>query len=186
VVIGRWDAGFQQVVDELTRRAIPVEFVDVTSWRPERPRNRAGGIILAVAGTLFTKLNDGWNAEPNAPDPAVVVEDADVLLYFDLNPFQFPQFEDGQRAHLRFVGAWRCRLGATNDEGWYRGQCRFSGLAPAWGEFYEVVGDLLLGRCPDDWQYVTREPAKNLRHFLFYLRDGTFECDARTYSFDLG
>lgn len=139
-----------------------------------------------MAATTFTKLNDGWNAEPNAPDAAVVVEGTDVLLYFDLNPFQFPQFGEGQRAHLRFVDASRYRLGATNDEGWYRGQCRFSRLVPAWGDFYEVVGDLLLGQCPDDWRYVTRGPTENPRHFLFYLRDHTFECDARKYNLDLG
>jgi hypothetical protein len=115
--------------------------------------NELRGALCTVA-TTFTKLNDGWNAEPNAPDAAVVVEGADVLLYFDLNPFQFPQFEEGQRAHLRFVDSWRYRLGSTNDEGWFRGQCRFSGLAPAWAEFY--------------------------------LRDDTFECDARAFRLDLG
>jgi hypothetical protein len=45
----------------------------------------------------------------------------------------------------------RYRLGNTNDEGWYRGQCRFSKLAPAWGEFYEVEGDPLMDKAPDDW-----------------------------------
>jgi hypothetical protein len=29
-------------------------------------------------------------------------------------------------------------LGRTNDEGWYLGQCRFSKVAPTWGEFYHV------------------------------------------------
>jgi hypothetical protein len=77
-------------------------------------------------------------------------------------------------------------LGATNDEGWYRGQCRFSRLAPSWGEFYEVAGDLLLSKCPNDWRYVSQEPGRALRHFLFYLRDETFECDARAYALDLG
>ncbi len=57
------------------------------------------------------------------------------------------------------------------------GQCRFSREAPAWGEFYEVLGDRKLEQCPSDWQRVgeSREPG---RHFLFYLRDGTFECEA--------
>lgn len=142
--------------------------------------------MITPVKTVFTKLNEGWNAEPNAPDANVVVDGADVLLYFDLNPFQFPQFEEGQRAHLRFEDAWRYRLGATNDEGWYHGQCRFSRLAPAWGEFYEVVGDLLLSKCPDDWRYVAPKPGEKLRHFLFYLRDDTFECDARAYRLDLG
>jgi hypothetical protein len=135
--------------------------------------------------TSFTKLNEGWNAEPNAPDPSVVIDGGDVVLDFYLNPFQFPAFAEDQRANLRFVGAWRYRLGSTNDEGWYMGQCRFSKVAPKWGEFYEVSGDLRLTQCPADWRYVTSEPPTKLRHFLFYLRDETFECDAREYTLDL-
>jgi len=30
--------------------------------------------------THCRQLNDGWNAEPNAPDPAVRVEHGDVVL----------------------------------------------------------------------------------------------------------
>jgi len=100
-------------------------------------------------------------------------------------PFQYPSFAEDQRARLRFTDAWRYRLGSTNDEGWFRGQCRFSKVAPKWGEFYEVTGDLLLNKCPADWQYMMGEPDEVLRHFLFYLRDETFECDARGYVLDL-
>jgi hypothetical protein len=103
-----------------------------------------------------------------------------VILGFYLNPFQFSEFAEEQRPQLRFPGAWRYRLGSTNDEGWYRGQCRFSAVAPAWGEFYEVTGDLRLSECPSDWKYVRNQPAGLLRHFLFYLRDETFECDAQS------
>jgi hypothetical protein len=42
----------------------------------------------------------------------------------------FPEFAEDQRAQLRFTGAWRYRLGSPNDEGWYRGQCRFSASPP--------------------------------------------------------
>ena len=133
----------------------------------------------------FTKLNDGWNAEPNAPDPKIVVDGSDVALEFYLNPFQFPSFREDQRGRLRFKDAWRYRLGATNDEGWYEGQCRFGTLAPAWGDFYELTGDLRLIKGPRDWVVLRREPDEPLRHFLFYLRDQTFEADARGYVLDL-
>ena len=63
------------------------------------------------------------------------------------------------------------------------GQCRFSKVAPAWGEFYEVFGDLRLERCPSDWHEVGR-PQPSGRHFLFYLRDSTFECDADDWSLE--
>jgi hypothetical protein len=89
----------------------------------------------------FTKLNDGWNAEPNAPEATVTVRDDTVVLEFYANPFAYSGFEEGDRLRLVFTGATRYRTGPTNDEGWWRGQCRFGRAAPAWGELYEVLGD---------------------------------------------
>lgn len=135
-----------------------------------------------MALTTFKKLNTGWNAEPNAPDPRVRVVDQTLSLTFLLNSFQFP-FEEGSVGELVFSNCWRYRLGPTNDEGWYLGQCRFSQLAPAWGEFYEVEGDLMLG---DQLTWTTLAPPRpSSRHFLFYLRDETFECDAEDWSFSV-
>jgi hypothetical protein len=134
--------------------------------------------------TTFQQLNQGWNAEPNAPEPRVQVAGRDVLVTFLMNPFKFGQFGPEDIGRLRFVSCQRYRLGATNDEGWYRGQCRFSKLAPSWGEFYEVGGDLRLSECPNDW--VELAPARpDSRHFLFYFRDQTFECDAVEWSFEV-
>jgi hypothetical protein len=130
--------------------------------------------------TRFVKLNDDWNAEPNAPAPVVARSGNDVVLEFRLNPFQFKKFSEGDRGRLVFRNCWRYRLGATNDEGWYLGQCRFSKDAPSWGEFYEVQGDLKLESSPNDWVSFAPEP-QAARHFLFYLRDETFECDAQTF-----
>ena len=135
--------------------------------------------------TRFTKLNTDWNAEPNAPDPRVTVDGSDVLLHFKANPYQFPRFAEGQVLRLHFKGATRYRLGGTNDEGWYRGQCRFSGRAPAWGDFYEVGGDLRLDECPEDWVAVAASSSVDLRHFLFYLRDETFECTAVDWQLEI-
>ncbi|MEO6840868.1 MAG: hypothetical protein ABI192_08885 [Bradyrhizobium sp.] len=131
----------------------------------------------------FIKLNEGWNAEPNAPHPAVKVSAADVLLEFSLNPFRFPEFDVDDRGTLRFSACSRYRLGGTNDEGWYRDQCRYSKNAPAWGEFYEISGaDARLNE-PKDWQMIN-EDSNSSRHFLFYLRDETFECIAADWRFE--
>jgi hypothetical protein len=135
-------------------------------------------------GTTFTKLNVDWNAEPNAPDPRVMVDGVDVLLEFLANPYQFPRFAEGQRLRVRFGGAVRYRLGETNDEGWYRGQCRFSGIAPAWGEFYELAGDLKLEQVTGGWIELSPRAEGPARHFLFYLRDETFECTASAWSLE--
>lgn len=130
----------------------------------------------------FKQLNHGWNAEPNAPAPVLELDGPDLLLRFFLNPFQFKQFEEEDVGVVRFHDCSRYRLGPTNDEGWYRGQCRYSASAPAWGEFYEVMGEDLRLDEPTDWVTAIGAPYP-ARHFLFYLRDNTFECIASDWSF---
>ena len=131
----------------------------------------------------FEQLNHGWNAEPNAPAPAIMLAGSDLLLRFFLNPFQFKQFEEEDVGVLRFNDCRRYRLGPTNDEGWYRGQCRYGRSAPAWGEFYELTGEDPYLNQPTDWVTI-RQSQDTPRHFLFYLRDWTFECIASDWSFD--
>ncbi len=75
-------------------------------------------------------------------------------------------------------------MGPTNDEGWYLGKCRFSGKAPKWGEFYAVLGEAQSVRGPDDWVFIERHPGSERTHFLFYFRDGTFECLAERCSIE--
>ena len=132
----------------------------------------------ASAGTAFRKLNADWNAQPNTPNPTIRIEGKDLVLAFRPNPYGFPEYEKVKLIELIFSDCTRYRLGLTNDEGWYRGQCRFSKLAPKWGEFYEVEGDLLLSKVPDEWTEGPVEPGAQHRHYLFYFRDDTFECDA--------
>jgi hypothetical protein len=127
--------------------------------------------------TTFELLNHDWNADPNAPEPHVAADGSDLLVTFYLNAYMYPQFQEGQAARLRFTDCWRYRLGRTNDEGWYLGQCRFSGVAPAWGHFYEVSGDLKDSGSVQ-WETGPASPNQSSRHFLFYFRDDTFECDA--------
>ena len=153
--------------------------------RLEQPslHGRSRGTYAAVVppvNTAFVKLNDSWNAEPNAPMPEVRVDGSDVVLVVFANPWRFADFEEEERIELRFMNASRFRLGATNDEGWYLGQCRFSGVAPTWGEFYEVSGDLR-AELLSDWRCLRPAETED-RHFLFYLRDETFECSARDWS----
>jgi hypothetical protein len=134
--------------------------------------------------TTFTRLNDGWNAEPNAPSPEIRVEGMDVVVSFLVNPFQYPSFGPDDCGHLRFRDCQRYRLGPTNDEGWYSGQCRFSRTAPAWGEFYEVSGDLKDEQVPGGWIDGPAQSGPVTRRFLFYFRDDTFECDAADWSIE--
>jgi len=131
---------------------------------------------------VFKQMNRGWNAEPNAPSASIVQNGGDVLLRFFLNPWKFEAFSEEDEGMLRFSKVSKYRLGGTNDEGWYKGQCRYSKLAPSWGEFYEITGDDPVRDTPKDWK-VLSAPLGDERHFLFYLRDGTFEAMARDWAF---
>lgn len=133
--------------------------------------------------TTFTKLNTVWNAEPNAPYPTVKIEGNTLELYFTLNSFEFPEFTEDQKGKIEFTGVRRYRLGPTNDEGWFRGQCRFSEVAPGWGEFYLVEGNKRMEDSPNDWREIESSLAPT-NHYLFYLRDETFECEATSWKFE--
>jgi len=126
---------------------------------------------------IFHQLNDGWNAEPYTPKPLIEIQGQDLLLQFLVNAFQFTEFTEGEHGVLRFPECKRYRLGPPNDDDWYEGHCRFSKLAPDWGEFYVVQGDAALLDAPQDWR-VVMPTQQGGRHFLFYLRDNTFECVA--------
>ena len=153
---------------------------------PERDQ-RSGISAMLVAGTpalatYFKKLNEGWDAEPGAPEPHVRADEAGLTLTFFLNSQLNPQFRDYDRGELFFLNCWRYRLGHPNDEGWYKGHCRFRCLAPDWGDFYEVSGDLL-DNGPSDWVLLRPDHSRLSRHFLFYFKDETFECDADSWDF---
>lgn len=129
--------------------------------------------------TGFIHLNTNWNAEPNAPDEEVYEGPGYISLYFTANPWAYDGFDENQRLELRFHGCSKWRLGETNDEGWYSGLCRFSDKAPQWGEFYEVTGNTLSDNSPNDWQHI--EDSTGKKHFIFYLRNNTFECEADSF-----
>jgi hypothetical protein len=136
--------------------------------------------------TTFVQLNHGWNADPNSPAPEVTVVGRDVVVTFFVNAFQFPEFTEGTKATIRFKSCQRYRIGTTNDEGWYMGKCRFSKLAPRWGEFYQLAGDPDLLLAPNDWLVVQPETGSGTtEHYLFYFRDETFECVARSWEVEL-
>jgi hypothetical protein len=131
----------------------------------------------------FEKLNHGWNAQPNAPVPITRVLGSDVVVEFVLNHQAFHAFNEEEKGFLRFIEVTKYRLGATNDEGWFRGQCRYSKHAPAWGEFYEITGADEFVDLPNDWKFVNATGTAS-RHFLFYFRDETFEAICASWRFE--
>lgn len=136
----------------------------------------------AVPATQFHLLNSDWNADPNAPYPKAAVEGGDLVLRFGLNRFLFPRFTDRDIGQLRFTGCRRYRFDDANDHDWVASGWRYGKLAPDWGNFYEVTGELYPTGCPEDWTIVDDcHPGR--RHFMFQFRDETFECDADDWSF---
>ena len=132
-------------------------------------------------GIKFLKLNRNWNAEPNAPEETVTLEGLNLILEFTVNSWAYEGFEEEERAKLIFKNCYKFRVGPTNDEGWYLGQCRFGRLAPQWGEFYQIIGSSPTVVDAKDWKIVGTNKTGN--HYLFYLRDSTFECVADSFIF---
>lgn len=146
------------------------------------------------------QLGQGWVADPNAPEPQVSVEASSANVRFRsyrvvddnkpkgilraLDVFSKPgsKFEE-TRGTLRFAGCSRWRWDSTNDHEWYKadGHGRYSGVAPRWGEFYELIGP-----DPDrdavSWEEIGADTASS-RHFLYYFRDETLEFMAEDWSF---
>lgn len=127
----------------------------------------------------FTRLNEGWNAEPNAP--SLRLEHSGTTLFASMrpNPWVYPQYERVAKITVGFENCSKYRVTPINDEGWYRGQCRFSGLAPGWGEFYEISGNTRDDMVSTSW---IRMDGAGARHFHFYLRDVALEVKAQDWS----
>jgi len=130
----------------------------------------------------FLQLNDDWSAEPNAPLVEVVFEDGAANLSFLLNPWQRKTGRK-EEATVRFSKCSRWNWDATNDHAWFAGEGRYAKQAPKWGEFYEVVGEDILGG-DIDWEIVSADTL-NARHFLFYFRDETLEFIASDWSISI-
>lgn len=146
------------------------------------------------------QLGEGWVEEPNAPEPKVLVAGSSVNIRFRTWRSEkgkkasnisgwLPSFSkaapdlDETWGTLSFVGCTRWRWDGTNDHEWFKadGHGRYSGVAPHWGKFYELVGpDAIRDAVP--WEVLHLDTAQS-RHFLYYFRDETLEFMAEKWSF---
>jgi hypothetical protein len=126
----------------------------------------------------FTRLNEDWNAHPN--DAGLNLEQTDETLIARMkpNPYVYRQYEKIPEISVSFEGCTKYRVTPVNDEGWYMGQCRFSGLAPSWGEFYEILGNTRDDMDPTPWINMV---GAGTRHFHFFLKDETLEVKAKNW-----
>ncbi len=131
----------------------------------------------------FTRLNDDWNADPNGVGGLKIEQDGELLLaHMRPNRYVYREYANVSEITVCFEGCERYRVTPVNDHGWFDGQCRFSGLAPSWGAFYEVSGDTRDDMDPTPW--ITMK-GSGARHFHFYLRDETLEVKAQDWSLKL-
>ena len=132
----------------------------------------------------YIQLNKNWNAEPNAPALKLTATQEDVTLTFDLNPFLFDYIDEGDQGQLVFENVHAYRLDPTNDEGYMRGQFRYSDKELPWGEFYELPESNWSNDIPADRiELMKLDSLEAPTHFIFFFRDHTFECIADDYTF---
>lgn len=129
----------------------------------------------------FNHLNATWNAHPNDASLKVEQNGQTLQAHMRPNPYIYREYENIPAITICFEDCKRYRVTSVNDHGWYAGQCRFSGLAPSWGEFYEIFGDTRDDMDPTPW--ITME-GSGMRHFHFYLRDQTLEVKAQGWSLE--
>jgi hypothetical protein len=141
-------------------------------------------VVHTVSYMKYIKLNQNWNAEPNAPDVKLTDQGDALELCFYLNSFVFQDINEGDIGTLTFRNVHKYRLGTTNDEGYFLGQFRFTNSELPWGEFYELVDSNWQTNFPIDENITKRiDKLKTPRHFIFFLRDETFECIADEFEF---
>jgi len=136
----------------------------------------------------FVQLNHGWNADPVFPDIQIGITGNNLTLSFYMNAYEFENYDEGDTGILTFYNFFQYRVGPPNDEGFYNfNQSRYKKYGVNWGEFYLVKNS--------DWQTNFPDPIKvnpdadidiyNINHYLFYMKDETFECIAENWRFDV-
>lgn len=130
----------------------------------------------------YTQINTDWNADPNAPEVRLTVDNNSVTLEFYLNYFLFERFHEGDKAKLTFNKCYKYTFNGMNDEGYFQGQYRYKENQLPWGEFYKVE---------TDWEKdfplkheVLNGKSDERNHYIFFFKDNTFECVAEDFKIE--
>lgn len=128
----------------------------------------------------FTRLTTDWNADPNSPDVELSVVGNNVTLDFSLNYFVYDNFNEGDKARLTFINCHKYSFNTMNDEGYYYGQYRYKYTELPWGEFYELNSKWETD-FPLSFTILNQDKNRQLKHYIFFFKDNTFECVAENY-----
>lgn len=170
-----WRRGEAAVIVSATAQALRPALRHGPSWVRWSVGALPGQLDWQDGGPVFTRLSTDWSADPNAPELGIETSGAQLLASMDPNRVQYPRYAEIARICLRFAECAAYRVTPINDHAWSGGGCRFSGVAPAWGAFYEISGDCRDEMEPTPWIALD---GRGARHFLFYLRDETLEVKA--------
>ena len=132
----------------------------------------------------FKKLNKNWNADPSATQESIIQSEEGIELHFNLNSFLFEHIEEGEKGKLEFYDVYAYRNGPSNSEEISKRKIPLKVDQIPNGDFYELLDSKWKTDFPSD-KIIVDETKKTikLRHFLFFLKDTTFECLASDYSY---
>ncbi len=130
---------------------------------------------------IFKQLNIGWNADPNAPEIQLSLNNNCVNLDFYLNYFMFDKFKEDDKGHLSFINCHKYSLNFMNDEGYHRGQYRYKDIFLPWGEFYLIETDWKNDFPKDAIILNNLSNKRDMNHYIFFFKDNTFECVAEKF-----
>lgn len=131
----------------------------------------------------LSRLNANYESDPNVAIPLLGLYNDELTLIFALNYFTFPYKED-EKGRIKFSKCAAIRIGGPNDEGFLRNQhplWNASLGSVKWHSFYEVMGTPTEHFEAFYKNGALMESAKNLRHFVFFMKEATFECLAESY-----
>ena len=134
---------------------------------------------------IFKKLNNDFDADPNAPDPKIGLLGNHVVLSFFLNSFLWDNVSEGERGTLTFLNCLQYRLGKPDSDSYPK--YRYYQPDIAYYDFYMVENSKWIEDFPFDKKIhnssVLDEFERSLHHYIFFFRDNTFECVATGHSF---
>ncbi len=146
----------------------------------------------------FEKLNKNYAPDPNITVPSGVMDGDNLTLTFPLNYFIYKQFKDGDQGKIIFKDCLMYRIGSPNDEGFFidpKNPGRMKNNS-RWNytDFPELEFHNFYIVKNSDWQtsfgpdVIVNKQLKdkikdpeNLNHYLCFMKEGTFECIARSY-----
>lgn len=128
------------------------------------------------------KINTNYGSDPNIAEPVIKLDENNLQLIFPLNYMLF-EFKEGQKAMIEFKNVVAFRCGVPNDEGfdfndskiWNRGNIgRID-----WHSFYEATG--VPNEYFDSFYKINFKDNLKFKHYVFFMKEGTFECLSESY-----